>query len=71
MNDMTEHINADIREGVDIRKRISNATKKRKMTQKALAEAVGATPQEINNFLRGRQPISLTKLERIFAILGL
>lgn len=54
-----------------IRERIAASLKARKMTQKALAEAVGATPQEINNFLRGRQPISLTKLERIFAILGL
>lgn len=71
MNNVNERINADIREGVNIRERISYATKNRKMTQKALAEAVGATPQEINNFLRGRQPISLPKLERIFTVLGL
>lgn len=54
-----------------IRERVSASLKARKMTQKALAEAVGATPQEINNFLRGRQPISLLKLEKILAILGL
>lgn len=54
-----------------IRGRIKASLKARKMTQKALAEAVGATPQEINNFLRGRQPISLPKLERIFTVLGL
>lgn len=54
-----------------IRGRIKASLKARKMTQKALAEAVGVTPQEINNFLRGRQPISLPKLEKIFAILGL
>lgn len=66
-----EHIYADIREGVNIRERVAASLKARKMTQKALAEAVGVTPQEINNFLRGRQPISLPKLERIFAILGL
>lgn len=65
------HIYADIREGVNIRERVAASLKARKMTQKALAEAVGVTPQEINNFLRGRQPISLTKLEKIFAILGL
>lgn len=65
------HIYADIREGVNIRERVAASLKARKMTQKALADAVGATPQEINNFLRGRQPISLTKLEKIFAILGL
>lgn len=52
-----------------IRERVREALKARKMTQKALAEAVGVTPQEINNFLQGRQPISLTKLERIFAVL--
>ena len=54
-----------------IRERVKASLKAQKMTQKNLAEAVGATPQEINNFLRGRQPISLAKLERIFSILGL
>lgn len=56
---------------VDIRSRVEARIKQIKMSQRSLAEAVGATPQEINNFLRGRQPISLTKLEKIFAILGL
>lgn len=61
----------DILSKKDIRARIKWAMSYYNMTQKALAEAVGATPQEINNFLRGRQPISLPKLEKIFIVLGL
>lgn len=62
---------SDILSKKDIRERIKWAMSYYNMKQKSLAEAVGVTPQYINNFLNNRQPISLTKLEKIFIILGL
>lgn len=56
---------------VDIRARIAEKLKEKSLTQRGLAAQMGITPQELNAFLRGRQPISLPKLERIFDILGL
>jgi transcriptional regulator with XRE-family HTH domain len=56
---------------VDIRSRVEARLKQIKMSQRSLAAQMGITPQELNGFLRGRQPISLPKLEKIFEILGL
>ena len=55
----------------DIRGRILDRLQEKGMTQRGLAERMGITPQELNGFLRGRQAISLTKLERIIDILDL
>jgi len=58
-------------ERVDIRNRISARLKSLGMSQRSLAAEMGITPQELNGFLRGRQTISLDKLEKIFALLDL
>jgi hypothetical protein len=55
----------------DIRGRIMTKLDELGMTQRWLAEQIGITPQELNGFLRGRQAISLPKLERIFGILDI
>ncbi len=56
---------------VNIRERITIRLKELGISQRNLAMQMGITPQELNAFLRGRQPISLPKLEKIFEILGL
>lgn len=56
---------------VVIRERVERRLKEMGMKQIELARRVGITKQELNAFIRGRQVISLEKLERIFEILGL
>lgn len=54
-----------------IRERIICRLKELKMTQKSVAEKAGITPQELNAYIKGRQAISLDKLELLFRILGI
>lgn len=56
---------------VMIRKRVERRLKEIGMKQVELARSTGITKQELNAFIRGRQVISLEKLERIFEVLGL
>ena len=56
---------------VMIRERVERRLKEIGMKQVELARSAGITKQELNAFIRGRQVISLEKLERIFEILGL
>jgi len=56
---------------VVLRERIERRLKEIGMKQIELARSAGITKQELNAFIRGRQVISLEKLERIFEILGL
>lgn len=56
---------------VIIRERVERRLKEIGMKQVELARSTGITKQELNAFIRGRQVISLEKLERIFEILGL
>jgi len=56
---------------VVIRERVERRLKEIGMKQIELARSAGITKQELNAFIRGRQVISLEKLERIFEILGL
>lgn len=56
---------------VMIRERVERRLKEIGMKQVELARNAGITKQELNAFIRGRQVISLEKLERIFEILGL
>lgn len=56
---------------VVIRERVERRLKETGLKQVELARMAGITKQELNAFIRGRQVISLEKLERIFEILGL
>lgn len=55
----------------DIRERIMTKLDELGMSQRSLALQMDIKPQELNAFLRSRQPISLPKLEKIFEILGI
>lgn len=56
---------------VALRERVEMRLKETGLKQVELARMAGITKQELNAFIRGRQVISLEKLEKIFEILGL
>lgn len=56
---------------VIIKERVERRLKEIGMKQVELARSTGITKQELNAFIRGRQVISLEKLERIFEVLDL
>lgn len=54
----------------DMPARIRRAYKARRLSQRAFAEIIGATPQQMNNWLRGRAEPSIRYLARISVACG-
>ena len=56
---------------VEVRKRLRAQRRARRMTQRALAEALGITVQQLQQYQKGRHRISARGLLKIASILGM